>query len=181
MAEKYSLERVADLKDRKVFFDANVFIYLFWPTGENRWIHSYSRLYKELLKQGNAIVTDFLVISEIINRMHRIEHGNYLNRNQLSNQDFKYKQYRDSDTGKQDLSDIFSVVQHEILDNFTILGKSFGKQDIAEFMVIGKLDFNDKAIESICRDNDCVLVTNDADFSETDIDILSANPRLLRV
>ena len=47
-------------------------------------------------------------------------------------------------------------------------------------LVVDTLDFNDKIIYDICKTYNLVLLTHDADFSKSDIDILSANPKLVK-
>ena len=42
---------------------------------------------------------------------------------------------------------------------------------------VDSLDFNDKAIQSVCAKNNFVLLTNDIDYKETSLDILSANKK----
>ncbi|HLS31131.1 MAG TPA: hypothetical protein VK021_09765 [Flavobacteriaceae bacterium] len=34
MTQRFKLADVAALRERQVFFDANILIYLFWPTGQ---------------------------------------------------------------------------------------------------------------------------------------------------
>lgn len=96
MATRYSLNEITAIPDRKVFFDANVLIYLFWPSGYYRWEGYYSKAFALLLKQKNELCVDFLVISEIINRAHRIEYDKYLQTESLSKHNYSYKHYRDS-------------------------------------------------------------------------------------
>ncbi|SFD85961.1 STAS-like domain-containing protein [Thermophagus xiamenensis] len=46
---------------------------------------------------------------------------------------------------------------------------------------VGQLykDFVDKATVSICSENNLVLLTNDRDFKNSGLDILTGNPRIL--
>ena len=74
MATKYRLQDVAQLNGRDIFLDANVLIYLFWPTGQHSFEQNYARVFSNLLRQGNNLFIDFLMISEVINRILRIEH-----------------------------------------------------------------------------------------------------------
>lgn len=46
-------------------------------------------------------------------------------------------------------------------------------------LVLDELDFNDKAIVRICEENSLVLLTNDQDFKNSGLDILTGNPRIL--
>jgi len=179
MAARYSLKEIAAIGDRKVFFDANVLIYLFWPSGSLKWEHAYSSAFGSLLRQRNELIVDFLVISEIVNRAHRLEYEKHLSANGLHKNGLAYKTYRDSDEGQSALSDIYLIIETNILDTFTVTGKAFSKAEIQSFLKQEPLDFVDKAILSICKENSCILLTNDKDYKSADIDILTSNPAIL--
>ena len=179
MANRYSLNQVDAIASRKVFFDANVLIYLFWPSGRYNWECKYSSAFASLLQQNNELYIDFLVISEVINRIHRIEYEKHLYRNNLTKHQFSYKNYRNSGDGQIALSDIYIVVKDNILTRFSIIGKSFNENEIKNFLIVESLDFIDKAILEICIENNFVLCTNDKDYENSNVDILSSNPSLL--
>ncbi len=174
MAARYSLSNIEALQGRKVFFDANILIYIFWPTGSFDCERKYSSAYGKLVKQRNELVIDFMVLSEFINRAMRIEHGKYLTDHPL----LVYKKYRDSSDGKESLSDIYTLVNDEILQRFSVIGKTYLKADIQSFLHVDTLDFNDKAIVPLCADNNLILLTNDRDFAGSDIEIASYLPTL---
>lgn len=172
MATNYKLHDFAKLAERDIFVDANVLIYLFWPTGQHSFESNYARVFRNLLKQGNSLYVDFLVISEIVNRVLRIEHHK-LNPIQT------FKDFRNSKEGIDVMSDIYLIIQNNILSRFNIIGKSFNRNDIEGFLIVNQLDFVDKATASICLDNNLVLLTNDKDFKNSGLDILTGNPRIL--
>src|SRR5690606_13228757 len=121
MAVNYKLQDVEKLKDRAVFLDANILIYLFWPTGQHHIEKNYARVFRNLLRQKNKIFVDFLVISEVINRVIRIEH-------QKINPNQKFKDFRNSQEGQDALHDIYLIVKHDVLNQFEVIGKAFDKQ-----------------------------------------------------
>ena len=172
MAVKYKLQDLPNLSDKKIFVDANVLIYLFWPTGANHWERNYASALARLLKQGNQMLIDFCVLSEVVNHMMRIEH------NKLQTM-APYKDFRDSQEGRDALLDIYFIVKEHILKIFNIVGKIYGQKEIENFLIVDELDFVDKSIINICKENDFVLLTNDKDFRDTDIDILTDNIHLL--
>lgn len=172
MATKYRLQDVTKLHGRDIFIDANVLIYLFWPTGQHSFEQHYARAFSVLLKQKNNLVVDFLVISEVINRILRIEH-------QKTNPSQTFKEFRNSEDGKEALNDIYVIVKGNILNRFNVIGKAFSKQDIENCLVVDELDFVDKATVTLCQENALVLLTNDKDFRDVDLDILTGNPRIL--
>lgn len=172
MATNYKLQDFAHLSDKDVFVDANVLIYLFWPTGQHLFESDYARVFRMLLKQGNTLYVDFSVISEVVNRVLRIEH-------QKLNQNQKFKDFRNSKDGRDVIRDIYLIVQNEILRRFKIIGKAFNKSDIEGFLIVDQLDFMDKSTVSICSENNLILLTNDRDFKNSGLDILTGNPNIL--
>lgn len=180
MARKYSLHNITALSNRKVFFDANVLIYLFWPSGSFAWENSYSTAFSKLLRQKNELITNFIVISEIVNRAHRLEYEKFLVSKNIPKTVLNYKRYRNSQEGEAASLDIFLIIETNILALFSIADKAFTKEDIQSFLRLDSLDFADKAILSICKEHGFVLLTNDADYKSSNIDILTSNPAILR-
>jgi len=172
---KYGSNDISKLKDRNIFFDTNILIYLFGSTTPNdSWSKKYNSLFKQLIKQKNKFFIDFIVSSEFINKLHNIEYK----KSKLHKE--KYKKYRDAKEGKKSLKEIYITFEEDILKNFNIVGKCFSKNDISSFLNIDSLDFSDKGILSICKNNSFVLLTNDIDFKDTDIDILTVNNNILK-
>lgn len=180
MATKYSTQNIAAIHNRKVFFDANVLIYIFWPSGSYQWEATYSSAFGQLLRQKNELLVDFIVISEIVNRTIRLSYENHLSANNIQKINLSFKKYRNSVEGQSALSDIYLMVETNILSTFTIVGKSFTKAEIQSFLTIEPLDFSDKGILLTCQHNACVLLTNDIDYKTAAIDILTSNPAILR-
>lgn len=171
----YTISEIQDLNTRRFFLDANILIYIFWPTGSHEYESKYSKVYGALIKQGNIPFVDFLVVSEVINRIVRTEYEKHLLNNGLSKHTLPYKKYRMSPAGNQVFEDIYIIIKESILVNCNIIGKSFSKEEILDMLSVDSLDVNDKAILDICKENDLVLITNDFDFNDTSIDILTAN------
>ena len=169
MAGKYKLQDISKLDGRKIFVDANVLIYLFWPTGVFSWENNYASAFAQLLKQKNQMSVDFYVLSEVINRMIRTEH-----KKQQPN--VHYKDFRNSTEGQDALTDIYLVVKESILTQFNMIGKLYEKNELENFLVVDELDFIDKSTVSICQENNLILFTNDRDFKNTDIEVLTGNP-----
>jgi len=172
---------VASVKDRQLFFDANVLLYLFGSVGtpSNQWaINTYSAIFGNCLKMQNVLCVDVLVLSEFINRCLRIEYENHLKTNKLDRNQFNFKDFRSTNEGIQVAQDVESVVKGRILKDFKLVGKLFNEADITAISLVNS-DFNDELIVKTCKEHQCVLVTNDADFSGVDIDILTANNKII--
>ncbi len=168
MSVKFSSKTIEKLKNRPIFVDANVLIYLFWPTGSVYWENAYAATFKKLLHQGNQLFVSFLVLSEFVNTVTRIE------KERLKNKD-SYKKFRSSSKGQTFLKSVYTVVKAEILDIFKMTGKIFDKQSVEDCLIVDELDFNDKGIFQLCREKSFVLWTNDKDFKNTDLDVLTEN------
>ena len=180
MANKYDLKDISSIPKKPVFFDANVLIYIFWPIGGSKWAYQYSGVFKDLMKNNYEMAIDVTIVSEVVNRIFRIEYSKHLERRNLNNRDFPFKKYRDSSDGQEVINDIRSIFNKKILPKFNIFGKAFTKEDITGFLNENSMDFSDKIICSLCKENDCILLTNDRDYASADVDILTSNPGLLR-
>lgn len=180
MMNRYNPSSISSINNKKIFFDANILIYLFGygtPTNAN-WEDQYARLYSNLNKQKNNFVVDFIVISEFVNRAIRYEYKNHLISNSLNEIDLGYKNYRNSSDGQNALQDIYLTVTDDILNEFEVIEKSYSKSDLTFMCAADNLDFSDKAIVKICEDNQFVLLTNDTDFKSANIDILSCHKKI---
>lgn len=169
MGVHYKLNEIRSFH-KPVFFDANILIYLFWPTGNQRYEKNYARAFNQLRKNANELYLNFSVVSEVINRVARIE------QNKSGNQELSFKKFRNSAEGEEALNDIYVLFEDVILPQFEIIDKSFNKEELTEFLYYDQLDFNDKGIAQICRDEDLVLITNDSDFKDSELTILSGHP-----
>lgn len=103
--------------------------------------------------------------------MLRIEYKKYTNYE-------RFKDFRHSYDGQQALDDIYTIVKNDILNSFEIMDKAFNKEEIENLLEMEDADINDLAIESICKENNMILLTNDSDFKYADIDLLSCNNKL---
>jgi hypothetical protein len=180
MCTLYSLNKknINLLTNRKIFCDANVLIELFWQLRPSDLMRNTSKIYGVIVKQKNLFV-DFNVISEFINRTHRIQ---FLEWKQFegckqgkANPELDYKKdFKNSPKGKDTLNDIYTIIKN-ILKDFQVIGKAFQGDDLEHFLQLDELDFVDKAIKAICHENNMVLFTNDIDFKNSGIDVLTAN------
>lgn len=168
MATRYSAKDIQKIADREFFFDTNVLFYLYYSTSDSKWqVKAYSGIFSELLKHKSALIIDSHVLSELINRILRIEHKN-------SSSSLDYKPYRDSINGQKMVKQTYNIAKL-ILKKFSISGNKLSTIDIENILTTDNLDFNDKLIEKHCLDNGYILVTNDKDFRATNVEILTAN------
>ncbi len=181
MCNRYTKNDIGEIDYRDVFFDANILIYLFWPTGrgqrnlENR----YAEIYGEILKRELNIVVNYIVLSEVVNRILRISWEEYLHINSIKKSELTFKKFRDTSEGVVAQEEIATIIKEAVINNFEIVTDSFSSSDIEEFLEVDKLDFSDKAILKTCISNDYVLLTHDKDYSDSEIDILTFNRSIL--
>ena len=171
---------VASVKDRALFFDANILLYLFGTanTSANKsTIQTYSAMFATCLKMGSRLCVDVLVLSEFINRFLRMQYDSHLSNLGLNKSVLPFKTFRSTAEGMQVAQDIEDVVKGRILKQFQVVGKQFNTADIAA-IGFANTDFNDALLIQICQENSCVFVTHDADFNGANIDIVTANSRL---
>lgn len=167
------IDDIITAKGQGVFFDANVLIYIFWSIfNRNTTITArYSSIYKFLIKKEIPIFTSCIVLSEVVNRILRIEYHNI-----GSNKTFK--EFRNSQEGIRVQEDIYAIIQNQIFSVFTVQDICFTVQQLQSLMNADTIDFNDKIIVEVCKAHNMILLTHDSDFSHTNIDILSKNPNL---
>lgn len=180
MSLRINPPNISAIQGRALFFDANVLLYLFGSvtTPSNQWaVTAYSAIFKQCLNMNNKLCLDVFVLSEFVNRILRSEYENHLKTNGLSGSQLKYKQFRIKNEGLQAAQDVEMLVKNRILKRFSVVGKLFNTADINAINFVNT-DFNDELIIKTCQEHQCVLVTNDADFSGANVDILTANAKL---
>ena len=115
--------------------------------------------------------------SEYINRAIHIDYTAYNERSKSSRELPQYayfKTFINSTYGEESVEHIQDLAK-VILTHFGIDTKSISKADIEKSLKLDSLDFNDKLIENICESKGYILVTNDLDFKDSRVDILSAH------
>ncbi|MDR1829702.1 MAG: DUF5615 family PIN-like protein [Candidatus Fibromonas sp.] len=175
MANRYKIPDIPNISSKGIFFDANAVIYIYWPTTPNNGnSKQYSSILNMLLKQKNKLEMSTSIISEVINRIMKMEYEKKGGFEKLG----IFKNFRNSKAGKSLLNDIYNTIKNKILPCFNISDKKFSTNDVKAMLKADSLDFNDKIIFEICKSNNFILVTHDADFSNSNIDILSCNQKL---
>ena len=180
MPECFRTDCIPSFKNKKIFFDANIWIYIFCELANSNifFVRKYSKAFSSLLKSKNTIFTDLTIMSEFVNRYLRIAFTNYKNANNLSQFDYK-RDYRKTDDFKEAWKTVCSIVNMKILSKSEIINFEYDKNSLKELLNIDetKTDFNDNHIVKICKTNDMYLLTNDSDFKNTNIKIISENKK----
>ncbi|OQX28998.1 MAG: twitching motility protein PilT [Spirochaeta sp. LUC14_002_19_P3] len=176
----YDLSSYSFSSNEQVLVDTNVWLYLFpAPTGSlnSGFANQYATAFSKLVSAQAQPVLDPMVLSEYLNRYIRIEwEGNYKTTYP------KFKDFRTSEDFKTVASaaktfaqKILSFCQlHSIPANELDLN-----QALAHFSA-GGVDFNDALLVDICKKKNLKLMTNDGDFQDGGIKVLTTNPGLLK-
>lgn len=164
----------------KIFFDANIWLTIYGPSPKHWAQAPCSSLFYELIKNNIDIYTNSLIISEVINSWARLEF-NQLSK-ELGFESNEFKRFRETPKFLEVATDI-SINMEKILrwsKRFDSCLESIDMEKIISKYMSGTFDFNDIIFEEICMAHDFILVTNDQDFSATDINILTANKNMLK-
>ena len=174
---KQRIESYSFTPKDSVFIDANIWLFLYSPLGRNDPRTAiYSASLKQILSAGTSVYIDVLVMSEFVNRFARFE---WEMRGGLQAAG-AFKAFRRSQDYRPvgqsiaaALKAIFKIANRLDSGFKSLLTETF----LSEFEAANH-DFNDHIIAGLCADNGLTLVTDDADFKEFDITILTANRRL---
>jgi predicted nucleic acid-binding protein len=172
MATAYSFNDVSLFREREFFVDANVFISRFYrergviPSIRTR---AYMKMYKRLVADGYRLRTSFDVISEYINRAMRMSHRDSVF------YALDYKIFRDSEDGHDALQRIHDTLRDDILNQVLIVERPYDNASVEKLLVIDRLDFVDRSIVAICGDRSYILFTDDGDFLDSSIEVLTNN------
>jgi len=164
-------------KDDSFFLDANIWLSVYGPMAYKRSrALIYANALRDIQKTGCVIFIDVLILSEFINTYARWEHK------QSSLQIEKFKDFRKNKVFVSIAKDI-AVNAKRIIKQSQCCDSNFTSIDIeallAEFEK-GNSDFNDQIFSKICKDKRLILVTDDSDFKDSELTILTANSRLLQ-
>lgn len=159
-----------------LLLDANIWLNVYGPIAYKRK-HSaiYSRALANICKACCCIYIDVLILSEFINGYARLEHK------QSPNNISDFKIFRKSQEFKYVARDIAQNAKR-ILKHCKRCDSFFATADVEALLSkfdAGESDFNDQMIAEICRRNRLKLLTDDPDFKESGIEILTANEKLL--
>jgi predicted nucleic acid-binding protein len=175
----YDLSSYSFHSGEQVLVDTNVWLYLFPAPGKppHNFAPQYSIAFKNLVSAQAQPVLDPMVLSEYLNRYIRIEWGG-----SDKSQYPKFKDFRSSPnfSAVASAAEIFAKKILTICQVHSIPASELDlNRALADFSA-GGVDFNDAILVDICKRRNLKLMTNDGDFQDGGIEVLTANPRLLR-
>ena len=171
-----------------ILFDANVWLSLYAPPsgGNDPWAAVYSTVLKRIVECNVPVLIDTTVLGEYINRYCRIEfqaYEDYAHPN--SKRSLKEFRRQDLATYRPIATDAASRVKEMFeIPGIKRINGDFAAMDVTAMLnefAQGNSDWNDQLIVDICQRHACSLLTNDADFENASINILTCNSKLLRM
>jgi len=176
MKQIYRTADIPQLSGRDIFFDANILMYIYFASSSMKnWPAIYSTIFRLLLSNNNRLIVDYNILSEVVNRELRMNHINF----EAINGQKDYKLWRNSADGQHAENRTYAIIKSLLSSTFQLDGKVYDLKDITQMLTPQKLDFTDKAIVNLCQARNYILLTNDKDFSDADLEILSANRHLV--
>lgn len=159
----------------QLLLDTNIWLLLYGPTPNNPRVSIYSQAFKKILEAKCQIFIDPLIVSEFINRYARIQQRVIAPTKQ-------FKDFRNSNEFKEVACSIADDTSR-VLDYCIQIDSGFETIDMNNLLQEyreGKSDFNDQIVTALCNNKSLILLTDDGDFKDQNLEILTANPKLLK-
>lgn len=175
----YPIESYQFSGNDAVLFDANIWLYIYGPLSNisSQYRYAYTLALRRIRGAKCRICLDPLILSEFINAYARF----FYNKLPLAHKPAEFKIYRNSADFKPVAEQIARKAQ-KILEKCQLTESSFLSRKMGAILheyAGGDADFNDQMLAELCRANNLKMVTHDADFSFSNLTILTANPKLL--
>lgn len=137
---------------------------------------TYSDYYSSILNNGNTVYVNEFVISEFFNRMCKLEYDIM-----FPGQGAQYKKNRKLPDFVRKSEEIKELCVDILINSKFVFGGCCDKtvEHVLERATAGIIDMTDLLILKTCNDNSCVLVSDDADYSDCEVDLVTANNRVL--
>jgi predicted nucleic acid-binding protein len=180
MKQVYDFNELQELERTWLFLDANTILFRFWKKFTNNTrAADYADLFDLLVKDDYMLVVNFNVFSEVINKVEKEEWVIWKGWRTLRgyNHHNSIKDFRDSREGIKIMEKVNQTLINDVLPYVEIAGKIFNTQELAKLLKYDGLDFNDKEIVTICKEKNFAVVTDDFDFYNRNIPVLTCNPR----
>lgn len=160
----------------KLLLDTNIWLLVYGPQkpGDNR-VAVYSQALSKILAAQSPIYIDVLIVSEFINAYARLKWK--LSPTPPSD----FKQFRKSGDFKPVAQDIAADVKR-VLQHCTRIENGFDSLAIDALIdeyAVGDSDFNDQILATLCKKEGLKLVTDDGDFKNQGVAVITANRKLL--
>ncbi len=161
--------------EETLILDANVLLFVSGVTKDAKKAQVYARVLENIKSAQCLVIVEALIVSEFANRYAKLRTGEM----GVSNRDFK--RFRNSKAFKLIAREIAKEVK-EILRIAKIVPTEFNVKNavaIIDDYAEGESDFNDLAIIETGKKHSATIVTDDGDFRDKGISVLTQNYNLL--
>lgn len=153
-------------KKNKYLVDTNILIYLYGDSRlvtENSKLKVLARKFNQALNIGCEVYVPAIVISEFINKYHRLEANNLKKRLGLKPFDYK-RNYRNTIEFEKNNKFILETIKSAILSRCKVIDDCFTEDSKEAILDINKgQDFNDVIIINIANKKGLYLISADID------------------
>ena len=161
----------------RLLLDANIWLYIHGINDPNsNRTRVYSDALRRILEAKSCIFIDVLITSEFINTFTRIAWK------QTTKGCIPFKKFRKSKSFQKIADDVAARVE-KVLSMCRPIESGFSSMDLPNVFKdfrCRKPDFNDQVLEDLCKQNNMTFLTDDADFGNLGLKVLTANKRLLK-
>lgn len=169
------------IKKQRVVFDANIWIIIngFCGHSPGERLRVYSDAYKALIESENTIVLNDYVLGEFTNRCAKFE---YLLAKETDPDIGSFKFFRQQPSFASTMESIRDTCLNLLDDcEFIQVGTTpIDIREVIEGFCSGELDFSDIILAEHCATENIYLMTDDADFLDCGVKIITANRRMIR-
>lgn len=174
----HDLARYTFVAGEPLLLDTNIWLFAYpAPSASNPFFaRKYTAALKAMLAAKVRLLLDPLILGEYVNRYVRIE---WEAAHRITYP--RFKDFRRSAgfaaIGKDVASNARAV--HKLCSRVDHPFSSLNVDEIVTDFETGGLDINDALLIAACRHRACKLVTDDGDCTVGDVDVLTANPKLI--
>lgn len=168
----------------KLFLDTNIWLLIYGvqepQEPEDKRIGIYSEALKQILSNKCQVYIDVLVVSEFIN-VYAKKMWAISKKDNAAFKNKSFKVFRNSADFEPIAGEIADNVRR-ILKDCTCVESGFEStsvNDIIEEYAKGKSDFDDQVFTSLCQKHNFKIVTDDSDFKDCNVHVITANEQLL--
>ncbi len=176
----YRIDQYHFKKSDKLLLDANVWLLLYSPQyrPDDVRVRTYSSAFRDMGKAKSRIFIDAIVLSEFVNALARFAFQ--ILPPQQKSADFK--SFRRSSRFRP-VAKTIAAACRKVLVFCTQIESHFVPLNIDVLLGQyegGASDLNDLLLANLCKSRNLTLGTDDGDFRESGLKVLTANNRLLR-
>lgn len=181
--ESKDIRRYIFSEEDRLFLDANIWLLIYGPvprSDKDRFLRNiYTNAFRNMLMNNSKIFVDDLILSEFINAFRQLEFKRMIPEFEWSQ---GFKRFRDSSEAVEMAREIASQSRKilKVSERCSSIFNFVNIDDLLNEFEKGHSDFNDQLYIELCKADGLILVTNDGDFKNRGVPVLTANPSMLK-